>query len=568
VEFADRDVQPARFKQTPARGHPHRSRNCREYCRPSLKSRLTGPGSAERVIHTDPGGGRCWPRRRASLVDKGKPDVSRGRKATGPTRSAGLPDRENVSCVSPPSSLPLSPLPATEMSILVAHASKHGATGEIAERIAEGLRAGGRHADARPFEEAGDLADYEGFVIGSSTYSTHWLRDASAFVRDNRDLLAQRPVWLFSGGPLGAEASDAEGVDRHAAFEPREICGFQAAIHPRDHRVFFGALEPGRLSFAERSCLKMAATRATVPYGDFREWAQIEQWAAGIAQELTQLDTLPLQGAIPCNMRTKRTPSSRSEGCPVAPDSMRRTSRMNTVGGTFVVLGLLTLLLGAPLTLMLAWSSSGTFSAGVTASALVAGLGILMLVANWAVLGLGERTPAERNQNKRERDAYEAANEEYRRAGDEMLATPVPANMPPSPVQDQDELARLASGLPGDQRLLESRLSAMRSLLGRERPLYLGQADLGTGRGLVAVTPTRLISALGAPRIVPLCSIQRIFRDELGSVHVVSTFMEFGFRIVGGGSWDLLREVVVAGRIALEPLASSYSGPKLHGRVG
>jgi menaquinone-dependent protoporphyrinogen oxidase len=179
------------------------------------------------------------------------------------------------------------------MSILVAYASKHGATVGIAERIAEGLRAGGRHAAARPFEEAGDLADYEGFVIGSATYSTHWLRDASAFVRDNRDLLAQRPVWLFSSGPLGAEASDAEGVDWHAAFEPREICGFQAAIHPRDHRVFFGALDSGRLSVAERSCLKMAATRAILPEGDFREWAQIEQWAAGIAQELTQLDALP-----------------------------------------------------------------------------------------------------------------------------------------------------------------------------------------------------------------------------------------------------------------------------------
>ena len=30
----------------------------------------------------------------ASLVDKGKPDVSRGRKTTGPTRSAGLPNQE------------------------------------------------------------------------------------------------------------------------------------------------------------------------------------------------------------------------------------------------------------------------------------------------------------------------------------------------------------------------------------------------------------------------------------------------------------------------------------------
>jgi menaquinone-dependent protoporphyrinogen oxidase len=442
------------------------------------------------------------------------------------------------------------------MMILVAYASRHGATGEIAERIAQGLRAAGQPADARPVQEAGDLADYEGFVVGSAVYSTHWLKDATAFVRRNRDLLAQRPVWLFSSGPLGAEATDAKGVDLRAAFEPREIREFQVAIHPRDHRIFLGALDPGRLSFAEESCLKLPATRAILPEGDFRDWAQIEGWARGIAQELRQLDAQRLERAVLGNMRTKRTPGSRWEGRPVAPVSMRRTRRMNTVGGTFIALGLLALLLGAPLTLMFAWSSSGTLIAGVTASALVAGLGVLMLVANWVVFRLGERTPAERKQDKRERDNYEVTNKEYFRVRDEMLATPVPANLPHPPVQDQDELARLASGFPGGQRLLESRLAAMRFLLGAERPLYLAQADRGTGRGLVTVTPTRLISALGTPRIVPLSSIQRIFRDEVGSVHVVSTFMEFAFRIVDGGSWDLLREVVEAGRIALEPLAS------------
>jgi flavodoxin len=67
-----------------------------------------------------------------------------------------------MSSTRPPNSAAQSPLPSTEMSILVAHASKHGATAEIAERIAEGLRAAGQHADARPVHEAGDLADYEG----------------------------------------------------------------------------------------------------------------------------------------------------------------------------------------------------------------------------------------------------------------------------------------------------------------------------------------------------------------------------------------------------------------------
>lgn len=176
------------------------------------------------------------------------------------------------------------------MSILVAYASKHGATQEIAERIAGGLRVAGRDAEVQLVEEADDLADHEGFVVGSAAYSTHWLKEAADFVRRNRDLLAQRPVWLFSSGPLSAEAMDAKGHDLRAAAEPKEIPEFREAIHPREHRVFFGALDPDSLSFAERSLRRLPAARAILPEGDFRDWARIDEWAAGIAQEMARLD--------------------------------------------------------------------------------------------------------------------------------------------------------------------------------------------------------------------------------------------------------------------------------------
>ena len=59
------------------------------------------------------------------------------------------------------------------------------------------------------------------------------------------------PVWLFSSGPLGTEATDAKGRDLTAVTEPGEIAEFREAIHTRGHRVFFGALDPGTLGFAE-----------------------------------------------------------------------------------------------------------------------------------------------------------------------------------------------------------------------------------------------------------------------------------------------------------------------------
>lgn len=97
-------------------------------------------------------------------------------------------------------------------------------------------------------------------------------------------------MWLFSTGPLGIDATDAKGVDLRMTAEPREIPGFRTAIHPRDHHVFFGALDPGRLTFAEKTLRKLPAARAMMPEGDFRDWTDIEDWARSIAEELTQLD--------------------------------------------------------------------------------------------------------------------------------------------------------------------------------------------------------------------------------------------------------------------------------------
>lgn len=176
------------------------------------------------------------------------------------------------------------------MSILVLYASKHGATREIAERIGNCLREAGLDADARPVLEAGDLEDYQGFVLGSAAYLGSWLNDATAFVRTNRELLAERPVWLFTSGPLGTEANDATRGASLMAAEPQELPDFEESIHPRQHRVFPGALDPGKLNYAERSLRKLPSGQGLLPEGDFRDWDEIQEWAYEIAQEMTRLD--------------------------------------------------------------------------------------------------------------------------------------------------------------------------------------------------------------------------------------------------------------------------------------
>lgn len=172
------------------------------------------------------------------------------------------------------------------MRILVAYASQHGATRGIAERIADQLRLAGHVADARPAVEAGDLTEYDAFVIGAAAYIGRWLKDASELVRANVGLLATRPTWLFSSGPLGTQPTDAQGRDQRQAAVPKEFAELGAAIHPRDLRVFFGALDPSKLGLRDRAIRTMPAGRALLPEGDFRDWSEIDGWAAGIAHDL------------------------------------------------------------------------------------------------------------------------------------------------------------------------------------------------------------------------------------------------------------------------------------------
>ncbi|HEY8870934.1 MAG TPA: flavodoxin domain-containing protein [Candidatus Limnocylindrales bacterium] len=163
------------------------------------------------------------------------------------------------------------------MRILVAYASKHGATREIAVRIAEQLNRAGLQARAEPVTTATDLSGYEAFVIGSAAYIGHWQREAAEFVRRNSAVLVDRPTWLFSSGPLGtAPPTDAERRDQRVAAEPKEIPELREAIHARDHRVFFGALDPSTLGFRDRAIRTLPAGRALLPEGDFRDWSDIE----------------------------------------------------------------------------------------------------------------------------------------------------------------------------------------------------------------------------------------------------------------------------------------------------
>jgi menaquinone-dependent protoporphyrinogen oxidase len=163
------------------------------------------------------------------------------------------------------------------MRVLVTYASKHGSTREIAERIASRLNGHGVTADLRPANQVDEIDGYDGIVIGSAVYIGRWMKEATELVERVRPALPGCRVWLFSSGPLG----DQPGVD------PPQAAQLATSLNVVEHRLFAGAMSKERLSLVERALVK----GVKAPYGDYRDWSEIDSWAATIAQ---QLDSSPM----------------------------------------------------------------------------------------------------------------------------------------------------------------------------------------------------------------------------------------------------------------------------------
>ena len=138
-------------------------------------------------------------------------------------------------------------------------------------RGARRARAGGHGA---PPEQVKGVDGYEAVVVGSAVYAGHWLKPARELVERLGNELASRPVWLFSSGPVGDPPKPEE--------DPVDVADLLAATGAREHRIFAGKLVRKQLSFPERAIV--SALR--VPEGDFRDWTEIHQWAASIADAM------------------------------------------------------------------------------------------------------------------------------------------------------------------------------------------------------------------------------------------------------------------------------------------
>jgi menaquinone-dependent protoporphyrinogen oxidase len=168
-----------------------------------------------------------------------------------------------------------------DKQVLVAYATKHGATEEIAEKIGEVLRQEGLPADVLPADQVGDLGAYEAVVLGSAVYIGQWRKEAARFLEANETALTGKPVWIFSSGPTG----EGDPVELMQGWRfPGKLQPIADRIGTRDIAAFHGALDANKLNFIEKFMIK----NVKAPIGDYRDWEAISAWAGSIAEELRE----------------------------------------------------------------------------------------------------------------------------------------------------------------------------------------------------------------------------------------------------------------------------------------
>jgi menaquinone-dependent protoporphyrinogen oxidase len=168
------------------------------------------------------------------------------------------------------------------MHVLVTYVSPHGSTRGVAERIATRLRESAISVDCVPIHEATEVADYNAAVVGSAIHDQAWLPEASQFLTTRAAELLVRPVWLFSVGMPGALARPLRKLAMREG--PKAVAPFTAMVRPQGTRLFSGVVSKQHFPRVGRVVLRLMGGR----YGDFREWPEIDAWAAEISGRLLE----------------------------------------------------------------------------------------------------------------------------------------------------------------------------------------------------------------------------------------------------------------------------------------
>jgi menaquinone-dependent protoporphyrinogen oxidase len=153
--------------------------------------------------------------------------------------------------------------------VLLAYATKHGSTQEVAGSIAETLAASGYEVDVRAAADVRDLGGYDGVILGGALYMGRWHGGAVGFLERHRHALATIPIAVFAMGPH--TLADVDVASARAQLD--RALAKVTDVSPSAVAIFGGVIDPTTLRFPLN---RMHAS-------DARDWQAITAWANDVA---------------------------------------------------------------------------------------------------------------------------------------------------------------------------------------------------------------------------------------------------------------------------------------------
>jgi menaquinone-dependent protoporphyrinogen oxidase len=191
---------------------------------------------------------------------------------------------------------------AGALRILVAYATRHGSTAEVAEAVAAELRRPDVEVTVRQITGGLRAEAYDAVVVGAPMIMG-WHKDAGRFLRQNAAALAGRPTACFATAASLTELPGEPGAvplfcdpwlvkaprradhltykERYASPDHylRDIVGARSGVRFVGVALFGGSVDLAAMNILEKLFVMLVVG---APPGDLRNWEAIKGWGREI----------------------------------------------------------------------------------------------------------------------------------------------------------------------------------------------------------------------------------------------------------------------------------------------
>jgi menaquinone-dependent protoporphyrinogen oxidase len=170
------------------------------------------------------------------------------------------------------------------MKMLIAYASVHGSTAEVALFLKRVFSVYDAEVTVSAVDQVTSVAGYDAFILGTPISDGMWLRELLEFADRFRDELAQKPCYFWISCIRVLESDGYEHARQNYIHQPT-----LDALKVQDVAVFAGRLKLENINWEERWMLSLrydGAKRPAFLNKDFRNWEAIAAWGNKIAHKL------------------------------------------------------------------------------------------------------------------------------------------------------------------------------------------------------------------------------------------------------------------------------------------